>query len=399
MVFQKIKKITLVIFATLGFLSPISQAYQDYSIGKIRAVSNPYSTSIFIEVAKNTGYVARELIDPPRIMLNLYPAKLSPPFREIIINDEFVKRIRLARDSINVVKAVVDLKTAEYNFNIFSQPVPSRVVIYISPQKKDIVAQLLTKEESLKDKFTYTELSSSELLPFSNKTIPEKKNGIYRIVIDPGHGGNDPGAIGPSGVKEKDVTLAIARRLAKLLRENLDVQVFLTRDTDKFISLDRRTEIANLLGGDLFVSIHANAAWDSKVKGTETFYNSQYVYGEGAEEVATRENAAFSSEVKVKNIIWDLIQNQYRSESRQLAEIVQNKLVATCSTLNRGVKSARFYVLRGINMPAILVEVGFISNPWEEQKLKTPTFQDNIALGIYKGLASYIKSFNRKVGG
>jgi len=392
--FKKTKKLILVIFIMVQFLPWRCQAYEDYSIGKIRAISDLSSTSIFIEVSKNTGYVARELLSPPRIMLNLYPAKVYPPSQEITVNDKFVQKIDLTKDSRNVVKAVVDLKIPEYSFNIFSQNLPSAIVINIRPLGKDIVAQLLNKEGP-ENTAIY-----SESLPFSNGNVTTKnKNGIYRIVIDPGHGGKDPGAIGPSGVKEKDITLAIARRLATLLRENLNVEVFLTRDKDEFIPLDTRTEMANLIGGDLFISIHVNAAWDHKVKGVETFYNSQYVYGQGAEEVANRENTIFNSNAKVKNIIWDLIQNQYRNESKQLAGIVQDNLVSTCNALNRGVKSARFYVLRGINMPAILVEVGFISNSWEEQKLKKPEFQEQISIGIYKGLATYIKSFNRKVSG
>lgn len=391
MYFKKITNLTLVILALLIFLPWSCQAYQNYSLGEIRTISNSYSTSIFIEVSKDTGYVVRELVNPPRIMLNLYPAQVDSPSREIIVNDEFVQKIRLTKNSRNVIKVVVDLKISEYNFNVFSQTLPSAVVIDIRPPGEDIIAQILNKKEKTEGNVYF----GSQ--PFFR--VSEERKGIYRIVIDPGHGGKDPGAIGPSGVKEKDITLAIARKLAKLLKENLNVEVFLTRSKDEFIPLDRRTEIANLIGGDLFISIHANAAWSRKVTGVETFYNSQYVYGEGAEEVAKRENAVFDSEVKVKNIIWDLIQNQYRSESKELANIVQDKLASVSGMLNRGVKSARFYVLRGINMPAILVEVGFISNPWEEQKLKKPEFQEQISLGIYKGLATYIQSFNKKVGG
>ena len=155
-----------------------------------------------------------------------------------------------------------------------------------------------------------------------------------------------------------------------------------------------------MVKGDLFISIHANAAWDPQVRGMETFYNSHYPYGEGAEKVAIRENIAFTADglpSKIKNIIWDLIQNQYRQESKELSYIVQEKMVQICEVPNRGVKSAPFYVLRGASMPAILVEVGFISNPWEERKLKNPQFQELVASGIYQGIIAYINSFNRKI--
>jgi N-acetylmuramoyl-L-alanine amidase len=361
------------------------QAYQEYQIGEVKVNSSSRFTRIFIQIPRGTGYVVRELTDPPRILLNLYPANLAPPYREIGVSDEFVQRIRLSKDSKNVVKVVIDLNTSSYSFDVSFQKEAGAVVVEIKPSQKDVIFELLKKEE--------------DLLLTSRPESRERGKGIFRIVIDPGHGGKDPGAIGPSGLKEKDVTLKVARRVTELLKKNLAVEVLLTRNGDEFVPLDKRTEIANLVGGDLFVSIHCNAAWDGRVAGIETFYNSQYVYGEGAEEVAARENAAFASESlpsRIKNIIWDLIQNQYRSESEALSRIVQEKLAKNTRMLNRGVKSAQFYVLRGIAMPAILVEVGFISNPWEERKLKEPQFQELVALGIYEGLATYINSFNRK---
>ena len=264
------------------------------------------------------------------------------------------------------------------------------VVIEIGPPKKDIIAALLNLDS--------IEIETDENpVPLGSwQQVSDKVKERYRIIIDPGHGGKDPGAIGPSGVKEKDITLPIANKLAVLLRENLKVEVYLTRESDEFIPLDQRTEIANLVKGDLFISIHANAAWDTRARGVETFYNSHYSYGEGAEEVAIRENAALAAEgvpTRIKTIIWDLIQNQYRQESKGLSLVVQEKLVKTLNSTNRGVKSAPFYVLRGANMPAILIEVGFISNPWEERQLKNVQFQELIASGIYKGIATYINSF------
>ncbi len=369
----------------LVLLFPFScNAYQDYQIGEVKVNSGPDLTTVIIPVKKGTGYVVRELTEPPRIVINLYPANLDPPYREIRVSDQFVQKIRLSRDSKNVVKVVIDLNTPDYSFDISLQRESPAVVAEIKSAHEDAIFQLLKQEKNS---------------PFRSETREDKK-GIYCIVIDPGHGGKDPGAIGPSGLKEKDITLQIAKKLKSLLEKNLPVKVILTREGDKYVALDERTEIANMVGGDLFISIHTNAAWDRRVQGVETFYNSQYVYGEGAEEVASRENTVFASETlpsKIKNIIWDLIQNQYRSESKALSRVVQQSLTETCGMVSRGVKSAQFYVLRGIAMPAILVEVGFISNPWEERKLKDPEFQKLVALGLYRGLRNYIDSFNRKV--
>jgi len=369
----------------LVLLFPFScNAYQDYQIGEVKVNSGPDLTTVIIPVKKGTGYVVRELTEPPRIVINLYPANLDPLYREIRVSDQFVQKIRLSRDSKNVVKVVIDLNTPDYSFDISLQRESPAVVAEIKSAHEDAIFQLLKQEKNS---------------PFRSETREDKK-GIYCIVIDPGHGGKDPGAIGPSGLKEKDITLQIAKKLKSLLEKNLPVKVILTREGDKYVALDERTEIANMVGGDLFISIHTNAAWDRRVQGVETFYNSQYVYGEGAEEVASRENTVFASETlpsKIKNIIWDLIQNQYRSESKALSRVVQQSLTETCGMVSRGVKSAQFYVLRGIAMPAILVEVGFISNPWEERKLKDPEFQKLVALGLYRGLRNYIDSFNRKV--
>jgi len=376
-------------------LSQICQAQQDYFLGEVKVNSNPLYTQIHIPIPEGTGYVVGERKDPPQILMNLYPIETNLPFREIVVADKFIQKICLVKDSKSVVKAIVDLNTPEYNFDIFSQEKPKAVVIEIRPPRKDIVTALLEVEDAVGLEAEERSLSFG---PWQQ--VPEKKEGIFRITIDPGHGGKDPGAIGPSGVKEKDITLAIAIKLFNLLKKNSQIEVYLTREDDKFIPLDRRTEIANLVKGDLFISIHANAAWDSQVRGMETFYNSRYAYGEGAEKVATRENIALTSDglpSTIKNIIWDLIQNQYRQESKELSHIVQEKIVQICEAPNRGVKSAPFYVLRGASMPAILVEVGFISNPWEERKLKNPQFQELVASGIYQGIIAYINSFNRKI--
>ncbi|MCK4418586.1 N-acetylmuramoyl-L-alanine amidase, partial [Candidatus Aerophobetes bacterium] len=194
---------------------------------------------------------------------------------------------------------------------------------------------------------------------------------------------------------EKDVVLAVAKELAKLLEEEPGVKVYLTRRDDTFYSLNQRTEMANQLGGDIFISIHANATlYNKEASGVETFFNSRYSYGEGAEAVAATENVFLGSEdvsEEAKAIFWDLIQDRYRNESNDLSYLVQEELSETTGLENRGVKSAPFYVLRGAAMPAILVEIGFISNPWEERKLKGEDFRKRIALGIFKGLKAYLK--------
>ena len=381
---QKIPAAGLVIlFFSLSVMSGL--AYQKYAVGEIKSYSSSTYTRLVIEVSPETGYVVRDLLNPPRLIFNLYPANLTPPRREIEIADKFLRKVRLERDSLNVVKMVLDLAGSDYTYNAFSLENPPQLVIDIRESRGDLVAELLKKK------------GDTESLPLEPGR--EKLEGIKRIILDPGHGGKDPGAIGPTGLQEKKVTLAVAEKLARLLREKLGLEVYLTRNKDEYLALDVRTEIADQLGGDLFVSIHANAAYSRNANGVETFYNSQYVYGEGAEEVASRENAPLGAELPAgaRTILWDLIQNAYRSESNELSHVIQEALCQSCGLRNRGVKSARFYVLRGADMPAVLIEIGFISNPWEERKLGNTSFQDKIAQGIFNGLSSYIRVFNQKL--
>ena len=384
----RISKAVFLCALFLLFSICIVEALADYRVENVSWDSYSDYTQISLQVPKEAGYIAKDLSDPPRLLINLYPAKLTFPKKEIEIKDKFVQRVRLSQDSEHVVKIVLDLTNPEYTYSIFSLEEPSRLIINIRGSREDLVADLLRKEES------------SISLPEVPSKKKEEKVGIYRIILDPGHGGRDPGAIGPTGLQEKEVTLSIARKLSQLIREKMGLEVYLTRKDDRFVSLDQRAEIANQLNGDIFLSIHANAGFDKQAKGVETFFNSRYTYGEGAEMVAARENSvAESGDVppEVKMILWDLIQNQYRSESNDLSHFIQRELSKSTGLEDRGVKSARFYVLRGVAMPACLIEVGFISNPWEEKELKKDSFRTKIALGIFNGLRNYIHSYNEKL--
>ncbi|RLE08866.1 hypothetical protein DRZ78_00250 [Candidatus Aerophobetes bacterium] len=384
----RISKAVFLCALFLLFSICIVEALADYRVENVSWDSYSDYTQISLQVPKEAGYIAKDLSDPPRLLINLYPAKLTFPKKEIEIKDKFVQRVRLSQDSEHVVKIVLDLTNPEYTYSIFSLEEPSRLIINIRGSREDLVADLLRKEEP------------SISLPEVPSKKKEEKVGIYRIILDPGHGGRDPGAIGPTGLQEKEVTLSIARKLSQLIREKMGLEVYLTRKDDRYVSLDQRAEIANQLNGDIFLSIHANAGFDKQAKGVETFFNSRYTYGEGAEMVAARENSvAESGDVppEVKMILWDLIQNQYRSESNDLSHFIQRELSKSTGLEDRGVKSARFYVLRGVAMPACLIEVGFISNPWEEKELKKDSFRTKIALGIFNGLRNYIHSYNEKL--
>jgi N-acetylmuramoyl-L-alanine amidase len=218
------------------------------------------------------------------------------------------------------------------------------------------------------------------------------------IVIDAGHGGKDPGAVGYRGTKEKDIVLDVAKRLEKKLSKNMNVKIIMTREEDIFLRLSERTKIANESNGNLFISIHTNAAEDRRASGFETFLIGPNK-NEAAVRVAARENAVLELEGKTgKNLTnEDLIQatiaqSAFASKSEKFASMVQKEIKKRVQSKDRGVKQAGFYVLMGASMPNVLVELGFISNPSEEKKLRSPQYRDQLATAIYRAVEQYQKT-------
>ena len=215
------------------------------------------------------------------------------------------------------------------------------------------------------------------------------------IVIDPGHGGKDPGAIGYRGTKEKDIALDVAKRLEKKISKNMNVKIILTRDEDIFLKLGERTRFANENNGDLFISIHANAAEDRRASGFETFLIGPN-RNEAAVRVAARENAVLELEDDNITKLTDealiqatIAQAGFASFSEKFAALVQEEMGKRIQSKNRGVKQAGFYVLMGASMPNVLIELGFISNPSEEKKLKSSQYKDALATSIYRAIEKY----------
>lgn len=224
-------------------------------------------------------------------------------------------------------------------------------------------------------------------------------NRIETIVIDPGHGGKDPGAISYTKSNfEKDIVLSVSKKLQKKLKDKMDVEVLLTRNSDKFVSLHDRTKFANQNNADLFVSIHCNAHYSSKAHGVEVYYLSSaktdearavealenqvvYDYEGGEEAVKKYDDLAF--------ILADMAQSEHLEESYDLSSKFQDKLVHTTNSFDRGVKQANFFVLRGAFMPAVLVELGFMTNKKEEKKLTNSTYQEKLVESLFLALKDF----------
>ena len=240
---------------------------------------------------------------------------------------------------------------------------------------------------------------TAQPLPGSLRPQPETP-GIRTIVIDPGHGGKEVGAVGPNGIFEKDITLAIARKLAASLAAKTGARIVLTREDDSVVTLDQRTALANQYHADLFLSVHLNAAVVRDAKGSETYFLSLAASDELARKAAETENAAASAarDADLKLILWDLAQQAYLDESSRFAQAIQEEMNAATGVGNRGVKQAPFKVLVGATMPAALVEVGFISNPDEEAKLQTDAFQNLMVDAVTRAVQRYKTDYETRIG-
>jgi len=223
---------------------------------------------------------------------------------------------------------------------------------------------------------------------------------IGRIVIDAGHGGHDTGTIGPTGLMEKDLCLDVALRLGKIIQQRLPgAEVVFTRADDTFIPLEERTHIANDAKADLFISIHANSSRDHAARGIETYYLNLRGSAE-AMEVAARENASSQEGVhELQDLVKRIARTEKIDESKEFAEDIQDSLAKRVeksgkSIRNRGVRKAPFVVLIGADMPSILTEISFLSNPADERLLKQPEQRQKMAEGLYQGVASYLQSMN-----
>jgi N-acetylmuramoyl-L-alanine amidase len=251
-----------------------------------------------------------------------------------------------------------------------------------------------------------------EVRPSADKGIekmpPVKAPGKYSIkaiVIDAGHGGKDPGAIGRRlGIKEKNLTLSIAKKVKRILEDN-GIRIIMTRDSDEFISLPERVRIANASGADLFVSIHINASRSRSMNGFECYYLSEAT-NDNARALEAFENATLKTDEgtvvehssSLDKTLWDMKLTENRRESAQLAGDVCSAVDNSLVTRNRGVKTARFYVVKFTRIPSVLIEVGYLSNKFEELKLRDDSYADRMADVIAKGILAYKNKYERTEG-
>ncbi|MBQ3834681.1 MAG: N-acetylmuramoyl-L-alanine amidase, partial [Elusimicrobia bacterium] len=236
--------------------------------------------------------------------------------------------------------------------------------------------------------------SFKDIMPVVKKKDISKDAKV--IVLDAGHGGHDPGAVGPHGVKEKDINLAIILQLEKIFKRDKDFKVILTRDNDKFIPLVKRADIANTKKADLFISVHCNSNLKRESSGFEVYFLSENASDTEAFSTQTLENSVIALEdaddektTALQKLLWSMAFTEYINESSELASFISGESTGRLKIPNRGTKQANFYVLRGTQMASVLVECAYLSNYTEEAKLQKSSFQKAVADSIYEGVKKY----------
>jgi N-acetylmuramoyl-L-alanine amidase len=366
-----------------GAFAPV--ASDKARISAVRHLSSTSYTRVMLDVSREVRFETHRLKEdaskglPPRIYIDIFGARLAMDSKDSIkVDDGLLRQVRVAQFSQDVVRVVLDM-TSQRSHNVFLLADPYRLVIDIQGQNAPEPAVSLTK--------------ANTTVPATKSTTPVSP-GIRKIVLDPGHGGRDPGAIGIGGIAEKDVVLNVARKLARRLQREMGLEVVLTRKDDSFVPLEDRTAIANAENADLFVSLHMNASPNTEARGLETYYLDNTT-DEASIRLASRENGTARNKVSdLQFILSDMTQNMKLEDSITLAHRLQGSLVNTMTrkmadVRDLGVKKALFYVLVGARMPSVLVEMFFITNKIEGRAMTQDGYQNAVVESLYEGIQKY----------
>ena len=381
-------------------------------LSRVRVAQNQFGiVRVVLDVNGVQDYAASIIKKPTRLVIELYgntpPAKMEPdqtaklsetPKAKMASGDPVVPRMAEPQP------VVLEDPSAEMAA-VKTSDIPIVTTPAVATSKTPASSSKTTRASSSK-----TSASKAEMIaPATAPTLTREGQStltralglkIGRIVIDAGHGGHDTGTIGPTGLMEKDLCLDVALRLGKLIQQRLpDTEIVYTRSDDTFIPLEERTHIANDIRADLFISIHANSSPDHGARGVETYYLNMRGSAE-AMEVAARENAVGQENIHdLEDMVKKIARTEKIDESKELAEDIQDSLSKRIQKTakpvkNRGVRKAPFVVLIGADMPSILTEISFLSNPSDEQLLKKPEHRQRIAEGVFTGVTSYLQSMN-----
>jgi N-acetylmuramoyl-L-alanine amidase len=408
------------------------------NISAVRYLTKPGSTRVLIQLEEPLSYIVSKT--SKSVVIKIFKGKVQRDF--LSVNNGVVKNIfystegRLALVKINLQQTPKLVKTL-----MLSKPY--RISVYIehsgnidmSSNKETLIS--LSEEDYVPPPEKYEEAQIREVIPviesdgnnkelekvlvakFEDKNIidaaaedvapkqEKEKEPCYKrkkiIVLDAGHGGEDPGAIGPSGTKEKDINLEIVYDLKTIFDNDDNYEIILTRKDDTFVPLVKRTNIANDCNADLFISVHCNASFDRSVNGFEIYFLSEKATDSEAAATAVLENSVLELERRtgekntlLQNLFWSLAITEYINECSELSGFISAETANRLKIPNKGVKQAGFYVLRGAQMPSVLVESAFISNYVQESEFSSKKFCVAVADSIYEGVVKYYASKNKK---
>jgi N-acetylmuramoyl-L-alanine amidase len=404
------------------------------------------SVRVAIKVSNEFEFVSERLPDPDRVYFDILGSRPRIEGRRLYsreIDNKLLKRIRVAETNPGITRVVLDLAAAA-DISTTQLTNPDRLVIELRPPASPLpadappVASQVTGTASLPAAITRPETPKPESKPTKTAALPEPpppgkppiaetapaarsvteiakaarhtSSGqtslvralglkVARVVIDAGHGGHDHGTQGPKGLLEKDLVLDVSARVGKLVSERLGAEVIYTRTDDTFVPLEARTALANEKKADLFLSIHANSSSSRRSAGVETYYLNHTDSKESLD-VAARENASSQKSIfELRDLIQKIALQDKAEESKEFAARIQAALYSFSArnvpnSKNRGVKKAPFVVLIGANMPSVLAEIGFLSNPREEALLKKPDYRAKLAEAIFRGISRYADSLS-----
>jgi N-acetylmuramoyl-L-alanine amidase len=374
-----------VLAALVLFLPQLSlSSPHNATVSGIRIWTNEEYTRVAVDLEGEARYEANFLPAapernlPPRIFIDILGADIREEILKapVQVRNGLLKVVRAGRFRNGVVRVVADLER-ESSYRVFTMTDPYRVIIDIDGR-----AAVAAPAGS----------GAPQASPEPRPAAPRER---IRVMLDPGHGGKDPGAIGPTGLREKDVVLALGRMVRDRLRRDESFEVHMTRDADVFIPLEERTAMANQARADIFVSLHINASPNRNAEGVSTYVLSRASSDRHALEVAARENGVPAAKLSaVKFIIDDLSTYGRKTESLKLAKTVNDAIVKNVNgrfgrLTDLGLKQAPFYVLVGARMTAVLLEASFISNRREESRLRDPEYLAAIADSVVEAIRYY----------
>jgi len=373
------------------------------AVASPRFYSYPTRSRISVDIGPHVDY--RVLARRQEVLtIRLYGGR-AREWEKVSIDDGAIRSVEVDPHA-RTTDITVTLSTGAAEPNVYLDESPRAVIVEVNragrpiSHKKEDKKKVTQKEKKLPKESAPAVLLTPEVpQPRADIDAPFLALSPLRtIVIDPGHGGKDVGAVGPNGTLEKDVNLQIGLALAKLLNNEGRFKVILTRSNDTFVTLQERSSIANKAKADLFISLHCNAGLSKDSKGFEVYFLSEKASDDAAAAVARRENAVVEMEglmgkgrQELESLLWSLARNEHMNESSAIAGHIYQQVSKRITLQNRGVKQAGFYVLRGTSMPAILVESAFITHPKEEGLLRSARFHRKLVDAFYAGLLDYEK--------